>query len=127
MPTETPNATAMEAVVTTVGQPACNAMIRDSRSRTDADQSADDGDQHGLRQELTNNVGLACTDGAANTDFARALEHRGQHDVHDADAADQQRDAGDTDHDDGEDLNCVRLLLLQQPAGTTTVKSPASL
>ena len=44
----------------------------------------------------------ARADGPADADLARPLEHRGQHDVHDADAAHQQRDAGDGAHDDVE-------------------------
>jgi hypothetical protein len=38
-----------------------------------------------------------------------------EHDVHDADTADQQRNAGDTNHHDVEDE--LRLLLLLQQAG----------
>ena len=37
----------------------------------------------------------ARADRHAQADFADALGHRHQHDVHDADAADDQRDAGD--------------------------------
>src|SRR5690606_7017351 len=58
------------------------------------------GDHHGLDQELTNDVPLLGANGAANADFAGSFQHGRQHDVHDADAADQQRDAGDRDHDD---------------------------
>ncbi len=36
-----------------------------------------------------------------NADLARALGNRHQHDVHDADAADQQRDADHARHDGG--------------------------
>ncbi len=39
-------------------------------------------------------------DGLADADFAGPLGDRYQHDVHDADAADEQRDAGDAAHDD---------------------------
>src|ERR1017187_5703819 len=77
--------------------------LRQRESEPDTDQAAGDGNEHGLREELTHNIGLACTDGPADADFARALEDRGEHDVHDADAADQQGNAGDADHDDAED------------------------
>ena len=46
----------------------------------------------------------AGTQCAADADFAGAFEHRGEHDIHNADTADQQRDAGDAAHDDIEDL-----------------------
>src|SRR5207253_9501094 len=35
--------------------------------------------------------------GAADADFARSLGDAGEHDVHDANAADEKRDAGDQD------------------------------
>ena len=53
-------------------------------------------------------------DGAAHADLARPLEHRGQHDVHDADAADQQRDAGDAAHHDVEQALRLPALLEQR-------------
>src|SRR5262249_18775241 len=71
--------------------------------------------QHRLSQELTYDIRLACTDCAPDTDFARSLEHSGEHDVHDADTAHQQRNARDTDHDNAEDH--LRLLALFQQAG----------
>src|SRR6185312_16926766 len=76
----------------------------------DAQRAAGDGDEHRFRQKLAEDVAAPGPGGAADADFAGALHHRGQHDVHDADAADQQRDGGDGDHDQGEDA--LRLLLL---------------
>ena len=45
-------------------------------------------------KELPNNVTATGADSATNADFARPLGHGGQHDVHDADTADQQRNTG---------------------------------
>ncbi len=66
-------------------------------------------------QELADDVALPRADGAAHADLARALEHAGQHDVHDADAADQQRDRRDGHHHDVEDA--LRALLLGEQFG----------
>ena len=46
---------------------------------------------------------LPRADGAADADLARALEHAREHDVHDPDAADEQRDRRERDHDEAED------------------------
>jgi hypothetical protein len=46
-------------------------------------------------QELLQDVAAARADGHAQPDLAGALGDRDQHDVHDADAADDQRDRGD--------------------------------
>ena len=51
-------------------------------------------------------------DGPPDSDLVRPLQHIGQHDVHDADAADEQRDTGDTAHYDIEDF--LRLLVLAE-------------
>ena len=42
-------------------------------------------------------------DGEADADFARPFGHAHEHDVHDADAADDQRDAGDRAEQQGHD------------------------
>ena len=42
-------------------------------------------------------------DRTADANLARALEHAGQHDVHDPDAADEERDRGERHHDEPED------------------------
>ena len=123
MPTDTPNATPMLVAVTTVDQPGRpRDHLRQRKRRTAIPISPPSNrDQHGFRQELTDDVGLPCTDGAANSDFPGAFEHRGEHDVHDADTADQQRNAGDADHDylEGE-LGAA--LLLQQAGGHDDVE-----
>src|SRR5262245_11838511 len=67
---------------------------RDRRRQRDAQhdpgQAADPAQQHGLDQELQQDVHPARADRHADPDLARPLGHRHQQDVHDADAADQQ-------------------------------------
>ena len=53
-------------------------------------------------QKLIQDLATWRADGFANADFAGALFHGDQHDVHDADAADEQRDKGDHQKDDGQ-------------------------
>ena len=55
-------------------------------------------------------VALLGADRAADADLARPLHHAGEHDVHDPDAADQQRDRGDRHHDHLEDALRAALL-----------------
>src|SRR5664280_3298367 len=70
----------------------------------DPDQAAEDG-QHGrLEQELADDVAASGADRLANADLARALRDAHQHDVHDPDAADEQRDRGDDTEQDGQGL-----------------------
>jgi hypothetical protein len=54
-----------------------------------------DSQQHRLQQELHPDVPRPGTDGLSQTDFPRTLANRHQHDVGDADPADEQADAGD--------------------------------
>ena len=69
---------------------------------------------HGcLDQELLDDVAALRAQGAADADLAGALRDRRQHDVHDADAADQERDAGDRAQHEVEDP-LGRLGLFQQ-------------
>src|SRR5262249_121769 len=48
-----------------------------------------------LDQKLQSDVAALGAQRAADADLARPLRHGRQHDVHDTDAADEQRDAGD--------------------------------
>jgi hypothetical protein len=68
---------------------------RAADAEDEADQAAGDRDHHGLEQELREDVALAGADGHADADLARPLGDRDEHDVHDADAADEQRHRGD--------------------------------
>ncbi len=62
-----------------------------------------DGDERRLDDELADDVGLFRAERAPQADLRRPLEHARQHDVHDADAADEQRDRGERHHHDVED------------------------
>ena len=60
-----------------------------------AGQPAYQTEHHRLQQELTLHVARACAQGLAQADFARPFCHAYEHDVHNADAADDERDGGD--------------------------------
>src|SRR4030095_12971800 len=72
--------------------------------REHAEKTADPADRDGLGQELDEDVAAARADRATDADLAGALEDVGEHDVHDPDPADEERDARDPSHDDVEDL-----------------------
>ena len=55
---------------------------------------ADQRQQDGLEQELGEDRALGRTDRFADADLAGALGDGDEHDVHDADAADEERDRG---------------------------------
>jgi len=61
----------------------------------DAGDAADAGEGDGFDEELEEDFAGACADGEADADFAGALGDGDEHDVHDADAADEEADAGD--------------------------------
>ena len=69
--------------------------LRDADPEGDAEQAADAGEHDRLDQELLGDVAPLGPQGAADADLAGPLGDGRQHDVHDADAADQQRDRGD--------------------------------
>src|SRR2546428_7010788 len=71
---------------------------RHSEPEEEPHRSAHEGYQDRLDQELPDDVPLTRSDGAPDSNLARALEDAGQHDVHDPDAAHQKRDGGDGDH-----------------------------
>src|SRR5205807_10615375 len=58
----------------------------------DPDRAAADRHQQALGQELRRNVLPRGPHGAADADLMRAFDDRRQHDVHDPDAADNQRE-----------------------------------
>src|ERR1700730_8975521 len=60
------------------------------QSDYDADYTANRRNQNGFRKELEANFAVGCSDGFADSDLANASAYRGEHDIHDADAADQQ-------------------------------------
>src|SRR5262245_42493199 len=63
--------------------------IRHNQSK----QSADDGDDDALDQDLNKHVLMRRADGLANANLAHALGNAGKHDVHNADSADDQANA----------------------------------
>src|SRR5216684_5587518 len=68
----------------------------------EGDDAAYAGKSHGLEQELPGDITAARADRFAHANFAGALGDAHEHDVHDADAADEQTDAAE---DDGGDVN----------------------
>src|SRR5258706_2480578 len=62
----------------------------------------DEAQHHGFAQELQPDRSFRRADGDTHADLPRPLRDRDQHDVHDADAADQERDRGNRDEKDGE-------------------------
>ena len=61
----------------------------------DPDQPSRQRDEHRFHEELAQNVAAPRPDGPPQADLARALRHRDQHDVHDADAAHDEGDGRD--------------------------------
>src|SRR5579863_4570551 len=57
-------------------------------------------DQKRLEQELIQNLTPRCSNGLANSDFPSALLHRDEHDVHDSNTADDQRDKREDEQND---------------------------
>ena len=82
--------------------------------RVTPSKPADAGEHDRLDQELLGDVAPLGPQGAANADLPGPLGDRGEHDVHDADAADQERDGGDRAQDDAE---LASRLLGRQRAG----------
>src|SRR5262249_16662832 len=71
----------------------------DHEPQEDAAHAADAGLHDGFDEELKGDVAAFGAEGAANADLARALGHRREHDVHDADAADHERDGRNQDEE----------------------------
>ena len=72
------------------------------RPSDDADHAAEQGQRQRLDQELGEDVAAARADRLADADLAGPLADRDQHDVHDPDAADDQRDRGDPAEQEGQ-------------------------
>src|SRR5271170_6289036 len=69
--------------------------------------AAGEGDNDGFGEELQLDLAPRGPEGFTDTEFADAGAHAGQHDVHDADAADGQGDAGNGHQQQGERLSDV--------------------
>ena len=80
-------------------------QVRRQQPEGHTGQRADQAHQHRLGDELRQDIALARPDRLAHADLARALGDADEHDVHDADATDQQRDRGNHEQED-----LVRLL-----------------
>src|SRR5664279_3692108 len=64
-------------------------------AESDADDAAGQREDQGLDEELGHDVSTSGADGLADADLTRPLANRDEHDVHDPDPADEQRDRGD--------------------------------
>src|SRR5581483_1659839 len=60
-------------------------------------------EERGFREEVGGDLGSAGTDSPTDSDLARPLRNGRQHDVHDADPAHDEADAGHGSGDDIED------------------------
>ena len=67
--------------------------FRGRDAENNAKQSADGTERNRFDQELGENVAPVRADGHARADFARPFGYAHEHDVHDADAANDQRNA----------------------------------
>ena len=95
------------ARLTTIGDSARrHELLHHQRQRpgdAEPDGAADQTDGRRLDQELQQDGPPLGADGFADADLARPLGHRDEHDVHDADAADKERQAGDEQADPADD------------------------
>lgn len=80
---------------------------RDEGGRTPSEQNADDPaderQSHGLDEKLKHDLAPCRPDSHADADFPRPLCNGDEHNVHHADSAHEQRDAGDAPDDGGHD------------------------
>ena len=65
--------------------------VAEPQSDQNAHDAADAGQRDGFDEKLQQHLARGGADGEADADLVRALGHGDEHDVHDADAADQQR------------------------------------
>src|SRR5216684_2089186 len=83
-------------------------------SQNDAEEPADEGNGKRLCQKLEEDVAAARAERFLHADFAGALGDGDEHDVHQADATDSQREGADEGEQDleaeGDDLELVNLL-----------------
>ena len=77
------------------------ARCHETHSEKNADDSAQSGQDRGLCQELDQDIPGPCTERLSDTDLTGPLRDGHQHDVHDPDAAHQERDRSDPAHSHG--------------------------
>src|SRR5205809_4801738 len=70
-------------------------QIAPNHAQNNAKNSTGLGNEHRLREELSENIAATGTDRFANANLFRALRHAHQHDIHDANAGSHQRDEAD--------------------------------
>jgi hypothetical protein len=85
---------------------------RDERGCSDPEHDSDeppgDGKRYRLNQKLSQNVAHLRADGLAQSNFSRPLTDRHQHDIHNADAAHDQRDRSHSrEHDRHDARRCL--------------------
>ena len=68
-----------------------------------AGESSDEANGERLHDELEADIVAAGSDGTAHADLPRSLENACKHDVHDPDALHEERDPGNTAHDNLEE------------------------
>ena len=90
---------------------------RGEAAENNADNAAAAADNRRLDEKLPDNIALACADCHADADFARALGDGYEHDVHNADAADEKRNAGDAAAEQRHEVARGFLLLLGLAVG----------
>src|SRR5260370_35654386 len=88
---------------------------RHCKPKDDSQKTAGERDQDGFDDELPEDVPSSSANRAAHTDFTRSLENRRQHDVHDSDPADEQRNGRGGHHTSVDDL--LGAFLLRQQLG----------
>ena len=82
-------------------------VVGDDRRHDDphdhSDQAAGARHHGGFNKKLRGDIALTCSQGAADADFAGSLGDRREHDVHDPDPADQERNPRDRAENEVED------------------------
>ena len=101
----TPKASRMEPVETTAWKLATHChQFGGAHAAQHADQAAQETKRDGFDEELQADVARLGAHGDANADLAGAFGDADEHDVHDADAADHQRNAGHGAQQEGDDF-----------------------
>src|SRR5262245_15055151 len=76
--------------------------VADHDGEDHSEDSPEGGQRHGFEQELADDVAFAGPDGLSDADLAGALGDADEHDVHHADAADQQAHSRDGDREEAD-------------------------
>src|SRR5260370_29067652 len=79
----------------------------DGESDDDTEDADDEGDEHGFGEELEANLAVGSAHRFADANLANPGADSGKHDVHDADAADQQHDERYCEQDHGHGGCCL--------------------